>query len=225
MKNIVVYSNYTIQANQDKSKTYNEMLRLSIDSCRKHLQGEWEFQVWSGIVDNHQEVFKRNWVQTDDLWHSGHNVLFIDTDTVFLNDVNIFDVYNKFMLFNYTDPKCELNGRPYFNCGVRYFPRSMDKTLWEEYRLAYPNWPVDVWDYEQQQLNRMLWAPENDMTFEECYHPEIVYQTFAGLDAEMDAWNNGVHWLKAKIVHYHGSRGNDRLGLAQQMLTIRSTVC
>lgn len=224
-KNYVVYSDYTITDHPEKSATYKAATQLSIETCKQYLKGDYEIIVLSGIVADHQEVFKKNWTAIDELFHKEPcNILFIDSDTVFLNPVEIFNKFFYFTLFNYTDPKCELDGKPYFNCGVRYFPATMNPILWGTYRDWYKDWPNNVWDYEQRGLNKILWHPYNDTNFETVYRPDIVYQAFQSLDSWQDDWNNNVHWLKAGIVHYHGSRGNDRLGTARQMVNIRKAV-
>lgn len=226
MKNYVVYSNRTLLDNAPKSTAYKAMLELSMETCRQHLEGDWEFIVWSSEETDHQALFRANWRDTDTLWHSEPcNILFIDTDTVFLNPVKIFGRFKNFTLFNYTDPKGTINGWPaYFNCGVRYFPSTMNPELWNDYRLELDRWPENEWAFEQEGLNRMLWSPLNNTTLEECYHPEIAWQAVYGATDQSNVWNNGVNWLDAGIIHYHGSRGNDRIGFAHQIVNIRKTV-
>jgi len=222
IKNYVVYSDYTLEDNPAKSEIYGEMTKISIESCKRHLAGKYEIIVLNGMVKNHHAVFKRNWLSTYDLWHETPcNILFVDSDTVFMNTANFFNEWDNFRLFNYTDPKGDLNGKPYFNCGVRYFPAMMNDDLWDLYRRQSVKWNPDIWDYEQQSLNEILWHSKNGkLKLEDCYRPDLVYQTPWNCDQASNTWNNGVRWNEAGIIHYHGSRGVERIELARKLWEI-----
>ena len=136
MSNILVAKNYTITDHSkwydDKSSsaqiiqtTYSKMEEVLVRTAKKHVVGLDEIVVHRGEADNIRDVFKLHFKEIYDLWKEGHNVLYCDLDVMFLKSVEYFNKYNKFTMFNLTDPTSttdshyNLTFEHFFNCGIR----------------------------------------------------------------------------------------------------------
>lgn len=194
--------------------SYMTMHEVSAASHRHFLQGQWELKFITGEVDQITQAFEKTFWAIHDLWHNEPcNILYTDPDTIVIRPVEIFDQYHNFLMFNYTDPKQFNNPNPYnrsytnfFNAGVRYFPSTMNETIWQLGTGMAQNWDYSTYDTEQIILNAMLW--EQGLTLNDALDPTVAWQLFhPNLDFGQQ-WN-GCAITDAKILHLHSSRGAD----------------
>jgi hypothetical protein len=225
MKNYVVWTNCDvvgedpiIQArlniapcdNTEARAAYDTMNRISRLTAKKFLQGDWEPVVWTDPAPSRLDIFKRNWGRIRDLWHQEPcNILYLDSDTMFLRSTKIFDRFAEFRVFNWTDPKSTSLFANYYNAGVRYYPASMSSELWQVGNSMAAIWQDDNWGMEQDIFNTMFWQqqiPDHDR-----HHPELNWQGMNlirgidGMQSALEAWNL-LPVSKAHIIHVHGSR-------------------
>ena len=202
--------------------SYLAMHEVSAESYRAFLEGEWELKFITGEVDQINEAFEKTFWAIHELWHSEPcNILYTDPDTIAVKHVDIFGQYRNFMMFNHTDPKQFNSPNPYnrtfehfFNAGVRYFPATMDKKIWELGATMAQTWDYATYDTEQIILNSMLW--DQGVAVNEVLDPTVAWQLFhPNLNFGQD-WN-GCSIYDAQILHLHSSRGADnRLAFMRQ---------
>jgi hypothetical protein len=202
------------------------MHRLSVASFSKHLKGTWELKFVQGTVDNINDAFQHTFKEIYQLWQQGDtNILYTDPDTVAIRDLDPWNISDRFMMFNFTDPKSfnDLNqyekSFPYFfNAGVRYFPATMSQHTWDLGLSMVDQWEPDTYNTEQIILNSMLWS--QGVTLDQVLRPELAYQAhwlpMVPVWAQ-DLWN-GIEIGRAAIVHTHSSRDIDqKLNLMRQL--------
>jgi len=225
MKNLVVWTNCdvvsedpAIQArlniarcdNPEARAAYDTMNRISRLSAEKFLQGDWESIVWTDPAPSRLEIFKRNWARIRDLWHQEPcNILYLDSDTMFLRPTEIFGRFQEFRVFNWTDPKSTPLFANYYNAGVRYYPASMSPELWQLGDSMAADWQDHNWGMEQDIFNTMFWRqsiPDADR-----HHPELNWQGMQmtipdpRMQQAHEQWNQ-CPLSRAHIIHVHGSR-------------------
>lgn len=197
---------------------YRSMHNTSVDSFNKHLKGDWELVFVEGTVDHINQAFEKTFWAIHDLWHTEScNILYTDPDTLAIRDIDIWHEYQKFMMFNYTDPRSlttknsyGINFPNFFNAGVRYFPATMTEETWQVGVDIAKNWDYNTYDTEQIILNQMLWS--QDITLEQALHPELnwIAMNLRNLDSKMvelhAGWNQ-CYLEQAKIMHFASSRG------------------
>ena len=228
MKNYLVKSLFQVQDTnwhfkdrsdeQDLHKKYVEMHQISVGSYTKHLKGIWELKFIQGSVKNINDAFKQTFRKIYELWRQGNtNILYTDPDTVAIKAIDPWQISDRFMMFNFTDPK-SLNtnnqyGRtfPYFfNAGVRFFPAGMDQRIWDLGLEMLDNWEEGTYNTEQTILNAMLW--DQGLTLDQALRPEWAYQA-QWLPNQAPLWTqdlwNGIDINQSLIVHTHSSRGID----------------
>jgi hypothetical protein len=227
MKNFVVWTNcdvvsedYATQArlniarcdNPEARAAYDTMNRISRATAAKFLQGDWEPIVWTDPAPSRLEIFKRNWGRIRDLWHQEPcNILYLDSDTMFLRATKIFGRFSEFRMFNWTDPKSTALFANYYNAGVRYYPSSMPEDLWVLGDSMAADWQDDNWGMEQDIFNTMFWKqpiPDNDR-----HHPELNWQGMHMLNPDPMAQKAHEEWnqcpiSQTHIIHVHGSRNS-----------------
>jgi hypothetical protein len=194
-------------------ENYLEMHRISLASCEKGLQGDWELKFLDGDVDDINQAFEKTFWFIHDLWHSEPcNILYTDPDTLLTKYLDIFGKYDTFRMFNYTDPKEYLLPNKYnrwfdhyFNAGVRYYPSTMKHNIWDIGASMARDWDYKNYNTEQIILNTMLW--EQGLTKEQVFEPHIAWQMFGG-DFEFGHRWNKVPVKDAYFIHLHGSRGS-----------------
>jgi hypothetical protein len=197
---------------------YLAMHDLSTKSFQKHLTGEWESVFVQGRVDHINQAFEKTFWAIHDLWHQEPcNILYTDPDTLAIRDIDIWNKYQRFMMFNYTDPRSlntpnsyGLNFPNFFNAGVRYFPSTMSEETWQIGVDIAKSWDYNTYDTEQIILNQMLWS--QNITLEQALHPEFNWlaMNLRNLDSRMIAlhteWNQ-YQLDQVKIMHFASSRG------------------
>ena len=205
-------------------RLYKAMSEIVMHSCETFIQEDFDFVIFEDEVDNYQQIFDKNFSNVYDAWNDEgpNNILFLDTDTLVISPLEIFGTLEDFQLFNYTDPKrlegadannkYGLQHQHYFNAGVRYYPDTMKKEVWD-LGWSYANdWDYNIWGTEQIIFNEMMFSQNRDV--KHWLNPEMNYQIlnvpFKFLDdfkiqEELSNWNN-LNINDAKIVHLHGTR-------------------
>ena len=230
MKNYVVWHNCEITNDRDQfgiasasrpgvRGDYNRMHEISLASARHFLAGTWEPIVFTDPEKSRVEMFKNSWHRICELWMTQDcNILYLDSDTVFVKPTEIFGVMPGFRLFNWTTPKNQHGFENYFNAGVRYYPRSMSMDVWGLGSDLAWNWNLDIWDQEQQIFNKMFWS--QDLDWHDAHRPQLNWQAPTG-DFDNIAQHSGFNdceYRYAQIIHYHGTRSSDRgQRLAEQL--------
>jgi len=231
MKNYVVWTNCEVRDREAKfgiepcadpavRADYDRMHQLSLASARHFLRGQWEPIVFTEPAESRVEMFQANWHRLRDLWHSEPcNVLYLDSDTVFVKPTEIFGRWSEYRLFNWTTPSQTDQFAHYFNAAVRYHPVTMSAETWAVGDELAKDWRLDIWDQEQIIFNTMFWS--QGLTFEDAHHPEMNWQAPTGTTLPEVAEHghfNTYPIQHARIIHYHGTRGSSRgQDLAQQL--------
>lgn len=204
----------------DSRQAYREMFRLSRQSAQRYLQGNWTAMVFDTPRASREEIFRENWRQIRDIWHSRPcNILYLDSDTLFCRPTEIFGRFREFRLFNWTDPKNDTRFTNTFNAGVRYYPNTMDPGIWQRGDVLARDWDMTIWDQEQIIFNEMFW--QQALEWSDAHRPEMNFQMFwpQALNhvSWAEAWNT-ISLDQAHVIHYHGSRGAvDQLQLGKQL--------
>jgi hypothetical protein len=222
MKNILVKANYEIlkpdwlcenQVIEEKSfETYTKAHEISLESARKYLQDLDDVVVLTGKYTNVHKTFQNTWKETYRLWKEGHNLLFTDSDTIFINEVSVFGKYKEFRMFNHTEPaifrtpnKYNASFNNFYNAGVRYYPSTMTQETWDIGNKIVDDWDEDTYDTEQIALNTMHWS--------QGLFSSIVSDSslnfICPLNRPQDWWtsHNRRSVDSAKILHFCGTRG------------------
>lgn len=219
MKNYVIWTNCDVKetaakfgiqpcGNAINRAAYDIMFQISLASARRFLAGDWEPLVFTDAAETRVHLFQANWQRIWDIWHDEPcNVLYLDSDTMFLRPTEIFGRFAEFRLFNWTDPKSKGCYTDYFNAGVRYYPVTISKEIWQIGHDLAQSWNLDIWDQEQLIFNEMFW--QQDIDAADRRHPELNWQGMLlsrGVARQAhDDWNQ---WPinQAHIIHVHGSR-------------------
>jgi hypothetical protein len=204
--------------NQDDESSisiYREMYNLSRESARKNLIGGYQEIFWQAPAVNAPWGFMAKYFLIKELWFSEPcNVLWLGADTLFIKPTQIFDKFETFRLFNYTDPRHGFGFDHYFNADVAYFPASMKPELWEHadmMLLDFGSHPETKWDFEQILYNKLLWG--QGCKAETIFEPGLAYQFFDRDLARSNAWNR-IDINSASLLHFHSTRGvNETLAL------------
>lgn len=222
IKNYVVWTNCQVNeterrfdiepcADAQTRAAYNTMFEVSWASAQQFLKGDWESVVFTETAESRVGMFKDNWQRIWDLWHRETcNILYLDSDTMFIKPTEIFDRFGEFRMFNWSDPKSTAQFPNYFNAGVRYYPSSMSNEIWAVGAAMADPWNLDIWDQEQVIFNQMFWT--QTIPDEDRRHPELNWQGMwmtvpnRKLQASHEEWNK-LALNDAHIVHLHGSRG------------------
>lgn len=229
MKNILVKSLYKIASTdwavkdrskeQDLYEKYVECHELSLESFQRYLKGDWTYEFIGGEFDTIHEALRHTFYEVHRLWKENYpcNILYTDPDTMAIRSFDIWGQYEKFMMFNYSEPKYfhvkNKYGKIYptfFNAGVRYFPSTMQESTWNIGLDMADQWDLLDYNTEQIILNEMLWS--QGLHVSEALVPKVAYQAhwLPGMDFwRQDIWN-GIHIQETDILHVHSSRDIDR---------------
>jgi hypothetical protein len=219
IKNYVVWTNCDVNEIQEQFNikpcgdpvnraAYDTMFRISLASARQFLAGQWEPVVFTEPAETRVHMFQANWQRIWDVWHQEPcNILYLDSDTMFIRPTEIFGRFSEFRLFNWTDPKSNSCYNDYFNAGVRYYPHTMSDEIWQIGHDRAQNWNLDIWDQEQLIFNEMFW--KQDIVDQDRRHPEFNWQGMhlsRGVAQQShESWNQCA-LSAAHIIHVHGSR-------------------
>lgn len=161
---------------------YQKLTELSVESFIKNLKGINKVRVLTGSKSNYHELFKHLYWEVKDIYFKNKpcNILFVDSDTICLKPVSIFDQFDKFAMFNtqvgipykysYTNPICLYlvkNFAPWMMANIRYYPSGLPNFIWDVGDdLAY-SW-IDDWAYDCIVYNGMFHS--QGITNYEGYH-------------------------------------------------------
>ena len=225
MKNYVVWTNCVITGTRDRefgirpanTAHYNQMFEISQASARHFLAGTWEPVVFDQPAESRIQMFQQNWQRIWDLAHSEPcNILYLDSDTVFVQPTEIFGRWSEFRLFNWTFPNRTQEFDNYFNAGVRYYPHTMSAEVWQLGADLAANWNLDIWDQEQIIFNHMFWHQQ--LAWSDAHQPGINWQWPSNWDLHSAQQHNRLPREQAHIVHYHGTRdSNHAVKMARDM--------
>lgn len=228
VKNYVIGAHRRIKSTQwawkdtkdegDVYSIYSDMYRLSRSSLYHFLEGDWEELVWQEEIDSIAYAMKLNWNNVYELWHREPcNILAVGPDVQLVKPLEIFDQFEEFRMFNWTDPKSYQDPNPwnlvlpnYFNGDFKYYPHTMKESVWELGLNMCNYWVEDNtaanWGNEQLIENAMFWS--QGLTFEQAHRPDLFYQAH-GIPwisiEQQDAWNN-FKYEDASVIHWHSSR-------------------
>jgi hypothetical protein len=235
MKNLVVWSDcdiaetirqHGIEAanNPQVRNRYTQMQQLSELSARRFLRGPWEPVIFRDPALTRRSMFRDNWYRIWDLWHQEPcNILYLDSDTLFVNEVDPWQKSHNFQLFNHSFSKGPACFAHYFNAGVRWYPHTMSQDLWDLGASLSETWDLDIWDQEQIIFNHMLWCEHSALS--EVHEPRMNWSAHLGADldelAQLEQANTCA-WNQAWIVHYHGSRSSERGWRLAQIMAQRT---
>jgi hypothetical protein len=167
------------------------MHELTLTSLKKYIGGEWELVLFEGEVDKGQQMMKDVFIKTHRLWSQEPcNILFVDMDILACGPIDFFNQYKHFTMF------AKIR-EDFYNCGLRYFPHTMDPALWDIGFELYKDWNDDAeWDRDQLVYSKML-CSQNDFVFTQIpinvwfetfeFHPEFLTQY--------------------KLLHFHSAKG------------------
>jgi hypothetical protein len=223
-------------------KVYQAMSEIVIHSAETFIQEDFEYVIFQDEVDSYQEIFHKNFDHVYSEFHTEdgpHNILFLDCDTLVVGPVEVFGKFDRFQLFNYTDPKTlsgddannkyGLQHEHYFNAGVRYYPSTMSKEVWDLGWSYARDWDYNIWGTEQIIFNQMMYSQDPDV--KTWLRPDMNFQAMnvpfgdvddPALQSYLKNWN-GIHMNDAKIMHLHGTRGAANTLLLQWELWRRIT--
>lgn len=195
--------------NHNNYSYYEKLLALSNETAKKHInEPEYTRIVFNGQVDHIQDVFRKSLLFLHKLWKENYpcNILYTGPDVMFFQTVSFSDKFDRFMMFNYTDPRSGFGFSDYFNADVKYYPSTMKEELWDIALKMEREWPsYTFWDYEQTIWNKMLWS--QSITLKECLNPEYNYMVISTTNtSEMELANTNVPVSRAKVVHLCGTR-------------------
>jgi hypothetical protein len=238
MKNILVKSlykikdpNWGVKNRQNETNLYDKYLEchdISLESFKKYVNGTCDYVFFSGDAETIHNALYNNFQNIYQLWKDEYpcNLLYTDPDTLAVNTVEPWNQYNKFMMFNFSDPRSFYRDNIYglkfanfFNAGVRYFPATMSLDTWNIGLELAKNWNTESYDTEQIILNQMMWS--QGLKLSEVVRPAMNFQA-AWMNAssrQQNLWN-GINIQQAHILHFHGSRNvNDTLELMKKVTT------
>ena len=186
---------------------YAGMYKISRASARKYLEGEWEeLTLTSTVLDARMNQIA-TYYAIKELWHKEPcNILFMGSDTMFIKPTEFFGEYNEMRLFNYTDPRSHQEFPHYLNDDVRYYPATMDPSVWEIGERKMEGWfshGESNWSWGQLLHNYQVWS--QGLTPEQMIDPTMAFQV-VGLDENYVNAFNGCTLADAKVLHFHGSR-------------------
>lgn len=220
-----ITNGWHLESSRDLYKAYQEMYKMSLASFRHFCQEPFEVICWTDEVRDNEQYTLENWREIRELWHREPcNIFWAGADTLMTRPTSVFgNRFQEYRLFNYTDPKTSGEFEHYYNNDVQYFPHTMRPAIWE---LGDRLWeglsthPDRNWGYDQIRNNVMFWTqPIADS--DRC-HPEMAYQCL-GLppSAFTDQWNR-IPFELAHILHFHGSRGSQRIiEIMQRLCEVR----
>ena len=182
-------------------RVYKKMHDLTLPTLEKHIGGEWELVLFEGEVEHAQQMHKEVFMRTYQMWSEQPcNILFVDLDIMAFGPIDFFNQYNDFTMFSQIGDEA-LNGYPldqYYNCGLRYFPHTIDSAVWDLGLSLYKEWPDKgcEWDRDQLVYSKMLLSQPNFV------FPNVAINSF------YMSYDVNPEFLKQyKLLHFHSSKG------------------
>jgi hypothetical protein len=205
---------------------YNEMYKLSRNSARKFLQGEWEEIKFIAPVLDARLYQIAQWYTIKELWHREPcNILAMGADTLFMRPTEIFGQFKEMRMFNYTDPRQHAEFEHYFNDDIRYYPADMDPAVWAVGERRMGEWFTHEqahWDWGQLIHNYQFWS--QDIPADDLLKPNLNWMAhnLRDLTPEIINWHevwNRCSLADANIVHFSGSRGAEQTVATMQIVS------
>jgi len=208
MANRVMYLHYRLTGGD--YKTYESLVEISLASARRYLAGKWSPLILHGDYSNRpyergfSEMYRIMFQVMRKCYDAGDNVLFLDPDTLFIKETEVFGRFTQMMLFWPTDPAKRRHFDPYLNAGIVYVPATMDAKLW---RFANAAPMMSEWNDSQDIFNEMFYAqrPVPEL------HPELNWSPNVPSTIRMD---------EASLLHFNSTRG--ALGVLETMRELAS---
>jgi hypothetical protein len=172
-------------------RVYKKMHELTFPTLKKYIGGEWELVLFEGQVDYAQQMHKEVFMRTYQLWSEQPcNILFVDLDIMAFGSVEFFDRYKNFAMFT------EIRAQ-FYNCGLRYFPHTMDPSIWDVGLDLYKEWGNDTeWDRDQLVYSKMI-----------CSQPDFVFEQ-GPINSQFDSIHYDPGYFdQYKLLHFHCSKG------------------
>ena len=176
-----------------------QLIDMIIQSAEKHIKNLDDIII---IQNDRKYINYKNAridtiLQTRDLWLQGNNIFAIESDTLCVDEVDVFGRYDKMVMFSKN-----FNHESIFNAGVKYFPQEMPKEVWDTQTIIdVLDWPWTHGD-EQQFWNKMYYKQfDTEQQGVEYFNKNVVdgkYNWFKEHSSSKDT---------ASIIHYFSSRG------------------
>jgi len=185
----------------DNISSYRSMQDISIKSFQKNLPGEWVLMELSGQKSTLQEAFRYTMKRTCEIWleHAPCNILYTDPDTLCVKPLLNLEKFKEFRVFT-NDP---LHSGQYHNCGVRWFPNTTPKCVWDYLDNELKIWnDAAMYDREQTIYKKAMWTQPNlDCTIQQNIVNQIdYYRSWQIRTPEIDFTQ------PHPILHIHASR-------------------
>ena len=211
--NILMQLHYRLGTDTDVYDTYGEILEVSIESYRRHLEGDWHPVVLRGDYSQYPFLVGVNKMYSDMFaalrthYREGDNVLFSDSDVVCVKPTRIFGEYQDLRLFWHTDPMRHRGFDPYLNGGIVYVPATMDPSLWQivDERVS----GMQEWDDSQVILNKMFYS-QHPVPY---LVPSLNWSPIVPSD---------VDWKYVSLVHFNSTRGAEAVLADMKEMTCKS---
>jgi hypothetical protein len=194
--NFLVMPRYSVDGNYETRSYFAEMHELATASYRKNLLGDWklitllgDFSYIPSFMAAFSEMQRDQFKRLYSLWQQGHNVLFVDTDTICKKPTEFFGKYKSMVMPWITCGSCS-RFEQYMNGGVMYFPATMKQETWDLGLPQLEHWKE--WDDSQLTYNDMFWSQP-----EQVIDPKLNFSPFTP---------NPLWIADAHIVHFHGSK-------------------
>jgi hypothetical protein len=182
---------------------YRQLTDICIESFNKRLLDIDRVELLGGTVDSYHMMNKNIYQKLKALNKEGHNILYVDSDTIcrypteLFGSTNVFTMYdirNNFCSFpKCVDPELYQGLKPWFMSNVRYYPANMKQRIWDIGDSIYNRW-VDVWAYECIIYNAMIHESSKGENIEDYYQPEYNCQWVDGqTDFELMKYSSIIH--------------------------------
>lgn len=173
MKNILVTACYQLEnSGYFKQKNFNHkhymaLTDLCVKSFKENLEDLDEIIVLDGIQPNYHKMFYTIYCKIFNLYHNTKcNILWVDSDNVCIRPTKIFNLFNHFAMFFYSNQFCKYPSEvplqlyshliPWMMSNVRYYPANkMSSGLWEKGTKLAEKW-INVWAYECIIYNKLF---------------------------------------------------------------------
>jgi hypothetical protein len=218
MKNILITACYEVDhmygLGEVKYEDYQNINKKCVESFENNLKDLDQSIVLDGHVDTYHKLFQEIYWRIKDIYRNNQpcNLLWSDSDNICLRPVEIFNKFDKFAMFYWSEQyrtsfvlenciKLTTKLIPWMMANLRYYPSGMSDFLWSVGDdLAY-SW-IEDWAYECIIYNKMFHS--QDITdFDKYFVPEWNVQSPGGLD-EITS-----HLVRnAVILHCHSTRGS-----------------
>lgn len=185
---------------------WQELTDFSINTYRKFLAGDWEHRIIEvPNPEHHDYAFKECYDQIKKWNKKGHNVYYTNVDIIVVKPIQIFGEYEDMKMWWTSDPRMREPFGLNFNCGTAYFPKEMDKSLWDYadniYKTELAKTDRPDWALDQDIYNFMLHMQNGDVT----RHLDNTMHYLVGADGF-----NNIQKEEAKLLHYFTTRGADQ---------------